>query len=551
MRLFKWIVSLVLIGLAYPGCANPNEDFIIELLRPYEWEMLQAGVAHYEKFNPGTFQKMGEVNSANEFYRKIEEILDYPDSGQKKKVLESLNALAENRTNRVYSVVGDKKIHSLNYHASTLYPSIFGNEDAIKAKFAVILKKAKNDPYICYLEGKDFMSKFTKKMDKLSGEEWKKEEVMVNRLIQAMKEKETIQAKVKELKAIYAAKAKMSVKNWANLNGLIKKWNEENREFGMANVAFPIFDKQCLKVYHQIVEGENRYQEEACWKNIGEKPQAEIKALASLYLSYSESSFEDSLMFKNAFNNQLNLFRGQLSPEQFYEQPIVESTLDWLKENFLLLLSGLFFLFGFILLFLKIIKPRLASNKPSNHPPASSSETGTTDIEVLNPKKDKEILDLKNENKNLRQELENMSRRIVLLENQQARDGFGQGEESRRNANSHPPVEPPPPATPSSYALRPDGDRGFLTSSISTDADNNLYYELKLKEDGTGTYRLVEDQSLQLSAAKSANVILEPACEYENMPFEINDSIVTIRQGTLKNDGHQWTILDKAKIKFV
>ena len=103
------------------------------------------------------------------------------------------------------------------------------------------------------------------------------------------------------------------------------------------------------------------------------------------------------------------------------------------------------------------------------------------------------------------------------------------------------------------FALRPDGDNGFLIQNLSKDIEDQLYYLIVEQGNGTAEFWLTEDNDLQKSAARSSNTILNDACEYENLPRETKTGIHTTANGKLKKSANskEWEIVSKAKIKFV
>ncbi|MEM9821772.1 MAG: hypothetical protein AAF985_11900, partial [Bacteroidota bacterium] len=100
------------------------------------------------------------------------------------------------------------------------------------------------------------------------------------------------------------------------------------------------------------------------------------------------------------------------------------------------------------------------------------------------------------------------------------------------------------------YALRPDGNRGFLIKELSTNIEDRYYYKIEQTGQDTANFTLVEDEGLQQNAILSDSFILRGACVYENEP-EGSKSIVVSRKGSLRRIAEEWVIVQKASIKFI
>lgn len=99
------------------------------------------------------------------------------------------------------------------------------------------------------------------------------------------------------------------------------------------------------------------------------------------------------------------------------------------------------------------------------------------------------------------------------------------------------------------YALRPDGKNGFLMSKLTANPEERYYYVIEQDSNDTAQFSVVEDPSLQQFAISSDSIILREACEYENLP-QGSKSISVISRGKLKRHADEWSIVQKAKIRF-
>jgi len=99
------------------------------------------------------------------------------------------------------------------------------------------------------------------------------------------------------------------------------------------------------------------------------------------------------------------------------------------------------------------------------------------------------------------------------------------------------------------YALMPDGKNGFLISKLTSNPKERYYYVIEQDSSDTAQFSVVEDEGLQQFAISSDSIILRKACEYENQA-QGSKSISIISRGKLKRTAEEWTIVQKAKIRF-
>ena len=99
------------------------------------------------------------------------------------------------------------------------------------------------------------------------------------------------------------------------------------------------------------------------------------------------------------------------------------------------------------------------------------------------------------------------------------------------------------------YALMPDGKNGFLINKLTSNPKERYYYIIEQDSKDTAQFSVVEDEGLQQFAISSDSIILRKACEYENQA-QGSKSISIISRGKLKRDAEEWTIVQKAKIRF-
>ncbi len=242
------------------------------------------------------------------------------------------------------------------------YARVFGDDYQLKNQWEEIYQRAEADPFLCYFEDLAFLVKLIAWGEKLDSTSWKKEKWLLADFIKEVEGKAT-KDKVKELQKIFEIRANLTAKNWRDLESRFKKWNQENPTLLIRKVTFPVFDKDCLEWYHQVIIGKEDYKKEHYCKYIGTDYQREIVNLISIYQSYVESDFNDYQVFVSRFNAKAKLFKGHLTPKQFYKVPQPSSAWDWLVENLLFILAGAFLLLIGILFLLKRIRAQAGQSK--------------------------------------------------------------------------------------------------------------------------------------------------------------------------------------------
>lgn len=101
------------------------------------------------------------------------------------------------------------------------------------------------------------------------------------------------------------------------------------------------------------------------------------------------------------------------------------------------------------------------------------------------------------------------------------------------------------------YSTHPDTETGFSLAKLSQNPDDGYYFKILQLSEKDAEYELFPDPEIQIAAALSANSILKDACEYENLPRDIQSGILTVQKGQLKRTDTEWSIVKKARIRFI
>ncbi|MEM9821768.1 MAG: hypothetical protein AAF985_11880 [Bacteroidota bacterium] len=382
---------------------------------------------------------------------------------------------------------------------------------------------------------------------------------------------------VKHLQKISYAKntflEKGNLSTWKLVQNAVKNYNEGVEENKLTlhsiGVDFPVLCKQCALCYGSFIRGSSK-DEEPCMQQIerSDKHKAfftKLKKAKEDYAKYTADKNEETL-FKNSLAQFAALYdndnKDYFSFVHYKDDP--NSTWSKLYAKITANPGTIYFLLALVLLVIlasvvfkrsdgKTKGESLGVGSNSEEEQASAEESGEKNaipqskVDDLNrqlEEKDTRIQQLNATINLLRKELATEKSKVKIPE--PAYSGMAAAaavEDITSGFNS----------SVSYYALRPDGDNGFLIQNLSKNVEDQLYYVITDRGDGTAEFELTEDAALQRSAAKSANTILNHACEYENLPRDTKTGIATIVKGQLKKSDNEkeWEIIKKAKIKFV
>ena len=561
---------LLLLALFFVQSCNgdtptPKEVFKEERLAFYEWEILKAGMRAYNKVMADSikmFSNFEDIESAADFYGSLDAVVKHErfptESNRLKVALANLSKEYETKYfNSINSVKNDDSVISIKNFAIGKYWGILtkhkndSESENIKTAIEETYNIAASEPYIkCIDEEGSCLKSLVEYLNQKKEEELGGHFDLLKQLGEVV-EKDGLVSKVGAIQEIFTLSTSLSIGNWKDYKSKVKNWNDKESEAQIKRKGFPDTSEDCLGYYKTIIKGKKAAPEILCWSEISSERKEEIGKLTKIYQAYKEKKFKEKDLFEKGFNAQLDYFKGHLKLEDFIKDPIPDGLYEWLNKNKITLL-----IFGFLLLitFISILLfRRYRKGIREENDTVSSDEKGTEKA----GSKGGLIGYVPNSAEVENEKITALEEKIRALE--EKIDSSNKQNKPIAVVNDIPDVEPVPtdhisPPVPiriPSYAQRPDGENGFLISNISKETISNFYYELDLGDDETGTFNLVENKDLQLSAAKSADVILQTACDYENMPFEIQTGIITLAKGELKKEDNEWRIIKKTRIKFV
>ncbi len=100
------------------------------------------------------------------------------------------------------------------------------------------------------------------------------------------------------------------------------------------------------------------------------------------------------------------------------------------------------------------------------------------------------------------------------------------------------------------YAEYPK-EEGFVSSQLRDMPDRRSLYKISYKEgDSSASFTIVDDPSIHEYALQNRERLLKDACEFE-ISSSKHTRIEVIAPGQLRKNGLHWTIVHKAKIRFI
>lgn len=360
--------------------------------------------------------------------------------------------------------------------------------------------------------------------------------------------KELIQ-KGDELEGVYAEMYKIAlssnvfkrnknIANWSSCAFLINSWNEEYKKNEIKHLPFPILDDDCISIFKEYIKGDNSKEQEMCFKHLGEKERGQITELKDKYIKYKNKK-ETKEQFHSYFDKEFLVgvneeMKSKFSKNDFF---IPESWGDAILQNIKTYWYILVISFGLLLAIWKRFKRH---SKKSNEVEVVKKDLEEVKIDLEKVKKDLE----KEREKNLEEEeiQENSTQPEIdsnvegILPYSKTKDIDNRTTESQ----SIPPL----------YVIRPYGN-GFKDDDFFSDNEEKHYYIIRKTSASTATFEITANPDFQVGAAKSHVSILQEACEYNNMPFNVENGIKTLQKGELKIRDGFWEIEKKAIIQFI
>jgi len=357
---------------------------------------------------------------------------------------------------------------------------------------------------------------------------------------------------------------KKNLKTWQKINKGVKeyqdKFKDEKFKPASIGVEFPHKCSDCIKEYTRYIT-ENPAEEKLCLSQIKKSQKLFFEKLKKTKKSYAKY-VKDVKQGETQFKKELAAFAASFddtkkSHFKFSEYKINRgSRLQelWKKLSEIPLLYIV--LLGLSFLVVLGLYGYKTFNRESPVKPKVIDED--EHLEVLNAREKKinelkELLDEEKEKvKKLNQEINRLTKELEVEKNKSKRETRETTTTTNQSSQSNGGI-PITNKEHNFFALRPDGDNGFLIQNLSKNIEDQLYYVIAEQSNGTAEFWLTEDNDLQKSAARSSNTILNDACEYENLPRETKTGIHTTANGKLKKSANlkEWEIVSKAKIKFV
>lgn len=328
---------------------------------------------------------------------------------------------------------------------------------------------------------------------------------------------------------------------YLEIKSKIKKWNEEKKENKIDNKIYANFPWWSAKVVEKLknyleegIDKEDKY-----WTNTPDSIQVMIK-----------NAYENKTDFKkyNEIIKNLNKkFEASGGKREDRFETIAPNFTNWGLVGIISAIIA--FLLIAVYMIIRLMKQENIEDIEVEEINSSGKEI-PTEVQLAEIKKELElsatkISTLEKENKQLRAEIDR-------LKETNREDNYSQNPVPITLPQDQTQNQTQPPSTKTSFALSANGNFGFRTISLHTDAENDYLFILKT-EGKTGKFYISDKPEMQLMAAKSANSVLRNICEYMNLPRDTQTGIKTMTPGKiqLNEAGDEWEVIEKVKIKFV